>query len=279
MRGAGIAISPPRCQSFPDGSSSKGLIDDHAINLLLDSSWTTLDVADSSLTDRALQAALKTTPHLLSLDLKGSRVSQMTVRSLGTWCPQLQVLRIGCKNGMDDHAWAVSIKHIMPTVVQTNHATESWEALAMSTEQSNSANASAPNSSEQTASSVSYSRLTQLKYLVWPHIPIKTAELLARKFPKVIVNPKPRLCPRPADPTIALDEAYMRLVAPFWEQEQLQEPTEPEYIVPLSERFRMAYVSRAERIAAKAERNYQQRKRRELRNNTVLQALARFKFL
>jgi len=49
--------------------------------------------------------------------------------------------------------------------------------------------------------------------------------------------------------------------------------------VPLSERFRLAYVSRAERIAAKAERNYQQRKRRELRNNTVLQALARFKFL
>ena len=66
---------------------------------------------------------------------------------------------------------------------------------------------------------------------------------------------------------------------PFHLQRLLQEPTEPEYIVPLSERFRMAYVSRAERIAAKAERNYQQRKRRELRNNTVLQALARFKFL
>ena len=41
----------------------------------------------------------------------------------------------------------------------------------------------------------------------------------------------------------------------------------------------MAYVSRAERIAAKAERNYQQKRRRQLRNDTVLQALARFKFL
>lgn len=59
----------------------------------------------------------------------------------------------------------------------------------------------------------------------------------------------------------------------------VQEPEQQEHLVPLSERFRLAYVSRAERIAAKAERNYQQRKRRELRNNTVLQALARFKFL
>lgn len=59
----------------------------------------------------------------------------------------------------------------------------------------------------------------------------------------------------------------------------VQEPPKDEKIVPVSERFRMAYVSRAERIAAKAERNYQQRRRRQLRNDTVLQALARFKFL
>lgn len=59
----------------------------------------------------------------------------------------------------------------------------------------------------------------------------------------------------------------------------LQELAKEEHVVPLSERFRMAYVSRAERIAAKAERNYQQKRRRQLRNDTVLQALARFKFL
>lgn len=59
----------------------------------------------------------------------------------------------------------------------------------------------------------------------------------------------------------------------------LQEPVEQTPVVPLSERFRLAYVSRAERVAAKAERNYQQRRRRELRNNTVLQALAKFNYL
>ena len=60
---------------------------------------------------------------------------------------------------------------------------------------------------------------------------------------------------------------------------QMQEPASDEYVVPLSLKFRMAYASRAERIAAKIERNYQQRVRRKLRNDTVLQALARFKFL
>lgn len=59
----------------------------------------------------------------------------------------------------------------------------------------------------------------------------------------------------------------------------IQVSAKDEYVVPLSEKFRMAYVSRAERVAAKAERNYQQRVRRKLRNDTVLQALARFKFL
>ncbi|KAL0052743.1 hypothetical protein WJX82_006893 [Trebouxia sp. C0006] len=145
----------------------QGLLTDPALAMLVDSSWTSLDISESCVTDAGLQTALQTTPHLLSLDLTGCIVSQRTVRSLGSWCDQLQVLRIGCTNILDDHVWA----------------------------------------------------------------------------------------------------------------EQIQEPEQQEHLVPLSERFRLAYVSRAERIAAKAERNYQQRKRRELRNNTVLQALARFKFL
>ncbi len=71
------------------------LLNNAALDMLVDSNWTSLDVSDSSVTDAALQAALQTTPHLLSLDLTGCVVSQKTVRSLGTWCPQLQVLRIG----------------------------------------------------------------------------------------------------------------------------------------------------------------------------------------
>ncbi|KAA6424335.1 MAG: hypothetical protein FRX49_05547, partial [Trebouxia sp. A1-2] len=205
----------------------QGLLTDAALAMLVDSSWTSLDISESCVTDAGLQTALQTTPHLSSLDLTGCIVSLKTVRTLGSWCDQLQVLRIG-----------------------------------------------------QTASkAMSYSRLSQLTKLIWPRIPIKTAEMLARKFPRILVNPQPGSCSSLADPAIALDEAAMQNVAPFSEQEQIQEPEQQEHLVPLSERFRLAYVSRAERIAAKAERNYQQRKRRELRNNTVLQALARFKFL
>ena len=74
---------------------AQGLLTDAALAMLVDSSWTSLDISGSCVTDAGLQTALQTTPHLLSLDLTGCIVSQRTVRSLGSWCDQLQVLRIG----------------------------------------------------------------------------------------------------------------------------------------------------------------------------------------
>ena len=74
---------------------AQGLLTDAALAMLVDSSWTSLDISESCVTDAGLQTALQTTPHLLSLDLTGCIVSQKTVRSLGSWCTQLQVLRIG----------------------------------------------------------------------------------------------------------------------------------------------------------------------------------------
>lgn len=91
---------------------AQGLLTDAALAMLVDSSWTSLDVSESCVTDTGLQTALQTTPHLLSLDLTGCIVSQKTVRSLGSWCGQLQVLRIGlfycylskiCTNEQDVH--------------------------------------------------------------------------------------------------------------------------------------------------------------------------------
>lgn len=71
------------------------LLENSALDLLTDSSWTSLDLSDSIITDSAVQTALGRTPQLLSLDLTGCKVSQQTIRLLGSWCPQLQVLRIG----------------------------------------------------------------------------------------------------------------------------------------------------------------------------------------
>lgn len=74
---------------------AQGLLTDAALAMLVDSSWTSLDISESCVTDAGLQTALQTTPHLLSLDLTGCIVSQKTVRSLASWCDQLQVLRVG----------------------------------------------------------------------------------------------------------------------------------------------------------------------------------------
>lgn len=71
------------------------LLDDSALALLIDSSWTCLDLYGSNVTDSGVQQALANTPQLLLLDLSGCKVSQQTIRKLGSWCPQLQVLRIG----------------------------------------------------------------------------------------------------------------------------------------------------------------------------------------
>lgn len=73
----------------------QGLLDDSALALLIDSSWTCLDLYGSNVTDSGVQVALANTPQLLLLDVSGCKVSQHTIRKLGSWCPQLQVLRIG----------------------------------------------------------------------------------------------------------------------------------------------------------------------------------------
>ena len=63
--------------------------------MLTDGSWTCLDLHGSNVTDSGVQKALASTPELLLLDLTGCKVSHQTIRMLGSWCPQLQVLRIG----------------------------------------------------------------------------------------------------------------------------------------------------------------------------------------
>ena len=88
-------ISSPFCCMNHSLFLAQGLLTDAALAMLVDSSWTSLDISESCVTDTGLQTALQTTPHVLSLDLTGCIVSQKTVRSLGSWCTQLQVLRIG----------------------------------------------------------------------------------------------------------------------------------------------------------------------------------------
>lgn len=108
----------------------------------------------------------------------------------------------------------------MPTVVQVENVTDSWEVLA--SEEQGLSGTVVQSLPERCASRcLLYSRLTKLQYLTWPQIPVKTSQLLAHKYPKVAVNPKSGLCPEQADPAIAVDEPLIQSVAPFWEQEKL----------------------------------------------------------
>ena len=221
-------------------------MNDPALEALTDSSWTCLDLYSSNVTDSGVQKALASTPQLLLLDLTGCKVSLQTIRMLGSWCPQLQVLRIGwsvvfmfdnksgrrtsvqtavllhsgTQDASESHVWAMGLKHIMPTVVQVEHVIDSWEVLA--SEEQRLSGAVIQSLPEHNASRFPLnSRLTKLQYLTWPQIPVKTSQLLAHKYPKVTVNPKSGLCPEQADPAIAVDEPLMQSVAPFWEQEEL----------------------------------------------------------
>lgn len=102
----------------------------------------------------------------------------------------------------------------MPRVTNPASASESWEALL-------------PDSKTSSKDPIQSSAkcLRHLTYLLWPSIPTKTAATLARKFPKVVVNPKSGSCPAAADASIALDEPAIQSVAPFWQIDDEPEVT------------------------------------------------------
>ena len=76
-----------------------------------------------------------------------------------------------------EETYSAAIKHLMPRVASPGSASESWET---SLPDQKAAAAPAPHG---------FCALESLTYLLWPSIPAKIAGLLARKFPKVIVDP------------------------------------------------------------------------------------------
>ena len=73
----------------------QGILTDQALQLLVDSTWTSLDVSFSTISDDGLQSAMQSLPNLLALDLTGCRFHPRTLQLLSEHCPQLQVLRLG----------------------------------------------------------------------------------------------------------------------------------------------------------------------------------------
>eukprot|EP00891_Asterochloris_glomerata_P005872 jgi/Astpho2/5872/Aster-x0707 len=103
--------------------------------------------------------------------------------------------------------------------------------------------------------------------------PLKIEQLIQTKFTKVALNP-------PWKNTQALDQHLIDQLTPGClevQQEPDMEPDQSSSQLPsLAERFRMAYISRSQRIAAVMDRQYKREQRRRLRQDTVLQAVAKF---
>ena len=73
----------------------QGILADQALRLLADSTWTSLDISFSTVSDACMQNVIKSLPNLLTLDITGCKFHPRTLQLLGQHCPQLQVLRLG----------------------------------------------------------------------------------------------------------------------------------------------------------------------------------------
>lgn len=73
----------------------QGILTDQALKLLVDSTWTSLDLSFSTVSNASLQEALQSLPNLLVLDISGCKFQPRTLQMLGKHCPQLQILRLG----------------------------------------------------------------------------------------------------------------------------------------------------------------------------------------
>ncbi|KAK9811345.1 hypothetical protein WJX72_002196 [[Myrmecia] bisecta] len=257
--GAGLLqVLPPDVKGSFLAIARRGVLEDEALKLLVDEGQEWLDLAGCDrITDAALQQVLPRLANLQAVDLSRTCIGPATLRQLAACCPRVHTLRLGGTPASDDAA-AAALRRIIP-LVEPSAADDSWEQREEAAEQS-------------------AGRLAHLKYVLWPSVPYKASELLRLQCPKVVLNPSGRdllQAPAVANPLIPLDQPYLDGVAQYsWPSASLDDSKAA--AVPIAERFRMAYISRATRIAAQAERNWQQQRRRELRRNTAQQALTRW---
>lgn len=198
-----------------------------------------------------------------------------TLPQLAQKCPLVEILRLRNVN-LSYQECVESLDRLLPSVNSQSTVGESWED----------------------ADDVKCSNLANLKYVVWPGIPTRVLSFIHTLTPKVVVvasmadHNNMRL-PQWANPGIALDAHYIDDVGPqAWGD---MDPgsdgqstnfsssdsrglglinNNPTAMLPIAERFRLAYVEIEARKAAKSEKNYKQRKRRELRKSSAQQAMA-----
>lgn len=258
-------------------------LDDLALGLLADPSHTIIDLRGTfpSVSENSVLRAISDMPNVRFVDLRSLPLTPHSLRTLAKNCPRIEVLRLG---GWDSGCSCASesavldlgdaLKSVLPRLDKDRGAgAETWDLL--------------PDCGEGRGGGAGLTgggdRLMELRALTWPEIPDAVSWHCERASPVVLINPTSedvasRGLPPVWSPDVALDGAALREVAgaASWDDEREETPSshaQEDRIVHIAERFRMAYVSRAKRLHAAAER---QRRRQERQSSAAELAIRKW---
>jgi len=231
------------------------LLCDELLVALADSSWEILDVSGSDVTDASIEFVAILCHRLQDVDISHcSRLTAKAVEALVQHCSALRTLRCGGTPKSDMTA-RQSLSYILPRLDHKEEAEESWENL----------------------DTKSVGKGAQaLRWLVWPSIDSNSKELLEMECPRIVVNPVASwktfgLIPREAQRGIVLDNPLIEDIDPkTWAVVISSRPqrfigstlNKDDGGLSVAERFRLAFVSRDERLAPKRAKNMRQNQRR-----------------
>lgn len=272
MGDAVLPLLPSHCKAVLLAAASRlHLLTDAVLLLFVDQGQAALDLgryqASQRVTDAGVRTALHAMPDLRFLDVTGLVVSGATLRALGECCPHLEVLRL---RGHPGNALGVALKGILPGLEKQKElaVADSWEAAG-----------------EAQSSS---GRLLSLQCICWPEMPQAVRQHVAAHAPAVAVNPTEEDVAR-----LGLGEecrscvplsagALQGIKIPGMSQggspegsNGLQVAAPP--ALHIAERFRLAFVSREQRLRAQEERQWRQQRRREaLRSSAAEREIQRW---
>ncbi|KAA0025152.1 protein AMN1-like protein [Cucumis melo var. makuwa] len=238
-------------QSIAAVARRRELLNDDVIISLVDSSWETLDVSGSEVSDFGLAEIGKTCKSLRAVDIsRCNKITAAGVSELVQHCCSLETLRCGgCPRS--DATARRSLDIFKPRLDDIEG--DSWEELDTA-EIANGAQS--------------------LRWLVWPKIDKDSLEIFSTECPRITINPKPspfgfrgKQVPGEALPNIALDEHTIVDIDPkTWAVGRSTgrapiSPSNPSEL-SLAEKFRLAFVERDTRLAPKRAKNARQHQRR-----------------
>ncbi|XP_026404922.1 uncharacterized protein LOC113300007 [Papaver somniferum] len=218
------------------------LLNDDVLISLADSSWDVLDLSGSNVSDLGLTKVSEMAKSLRTVDIR--RCCEITaggVSELVSNCRSLEILRCGgCVNS--NLTARRSLKYLKPKLKEFHE--DSWENLY---------------SLDISVDAES------LRWLVWPEIDCQSERILTKECPRILVNPMPSTrfgfrvlqVPYEALPDVTLDDHIIKDINPkAWEvggvsSNAVARPPPNFNELPIAEKFRLAFVERAARLALK----------------------------